>query len=468
MSAACEGVASMRDTLATSRSVVIVGMGATGLSCARWLRLQGRPFALADSRAAPPLLESFRREFPDQAPMLGGFDAEALAGADTLLVSPGVSLEEPAIAHARARGARLSGDIDLFSQTLQRQGGVLAAITGTNGKSTVTCMLADMLRCDGRDAGVGGNLGTPALDLLVDGRRDFALELSSFQLACCERLGAEVAVVLNISADHLDRHADMAAYHRAKHRVFLGCRQAVFNRADPLTVPLTPAGVSRRSYGLDEPPGLRDFGLLRRDGVDWLSRWREPWLEVDALRLSGRHQVENALAALALGDAMGLAREAMCEALRGFVGLPHRCERVCERDGIVFYDDSKGTNVAAALASIEALGRGDGRLVWIGGGVGKGADFSALAQPLSRHARLAIVLGEDAGTLERALSSALPSRRVADMRAAVALAAATARAGDSVLLSPACASYDMYADYARRGEHFAALAKAWATSQGRS
>ena len=462
MSAGSEDAWGMVDTLATSRSVVIVGMGKTGLSCARWLRAQGRPFALADSRDSPPLLESFRREFPGLTPMLGGLDADALAGADTLLVSPGVALDEPAIARAHAAGARVSGDVDLFVEALRRRRASLAAITGTNAKSTVTSLLGEMMRLDERDVGVGGNLGEPALSLLAPDRRDYVLELSSFQLERCERLDAEVAALLNLSPDHLDRHADMAAYHRAKHRVFRGCRQAVFNRADPLTVPLTLGGVARRSFGLDEPPGVRDFGLLVRDGVEWLSRWREPWLAVDAMRMRGRRNVENALAALALGDALGLSRRAMCAALRAFSGLPHRCERVCERGGVAFYDDSKGTNVAAALASIAELGdAAEGRLVWIGGGVGKRTDFSALARPLAKRARLAVLLGEDALALERALSSALPVRRVADMRAAVDAALAAARPGDIVLLSPACASHDMYEDYAQRGEHFAALAKAW-------
>ncbi len=443
---------------------MIVGMGQTGLSCARALRDLGRSFALADSRDAPPLLETFRQEFPDAACMLGPFDPAALSSADTLLVSPGVSLAEPALAHARSAGVRCSGDIDLFSDAVRADGAAFVAITGTNAKSTVTCLLGEMARRDGRDVGVGGNLGTPALSLLKPGRRDYVLELSSFQLACCERLGATVAAVLNMSPDHMDRHSGMEEYHGAKHRVFRDCGQVVFNRADPLTVPLVRTGMTRCSFGMDEPPGARDFGLQSRDGAEWLTRGHEPWLPVGALRMLGRHNVENALAALALGNAFGLAQTAMCEALLEFTGLPHRCALVCERGGVVFYDDSKGTNVAAAVASLIAVGEASaGRVVWIGGGVGKLAQFDALLLPLAEHARLAVLLGDAAPALEKTVAAAVPVRRVADMRDAVATAWDAACPGDAVLLSPACASYDMYPDYVHRGEDFARVAQRVAT-----
>ncbi len=445
--------AAVAELIASDHLNVIVGLGSTGLSCARHLAARGRRFAVVDSREAPPRLAEFRTEFPDAELHLGGFDAALLGRADQLVVSPGVSLREPAIAAAIGRGVAVTGDIGLFLEEVTKP---VIAITGSNAKSTVTVLTGELVKNAGFRVGVGGNIGTPALELLEAGARDYyVLELSSFQLETLERVNAEVATVLNLSPDHMDRYDSIMDYHRAKHRIFRGCRQVVVNRQDALTEPLVPPDVRRWSFGLDTPD-LNEFGLRDHDGATWLAFENQLLMPVADLRIRGNHNVANALAALALGHAIGLPLESMTRTLREFAGLPHRCQWLRERAGVAWYNDSKGTNVGATVAAITGLGEAvEGKLVLIAGGDGKGADFSGLREPCAKHVRAAVLIGRDAGRIAEALRGACDLHRADSMAGAVSQAASIAGPGDAVLLSPACASFDMFRGFEHRGEVFA-------------
>ncbi len=333
-------------------------------------------------------------------------------------------------------------------------------ITGSNAKSTVTELVGQMARDAGLDVGVGGNLGTPALDLLAPERDLYVLELSSFQLERAGVLELACATVLNVSPDHLDRHGTMAAYHMAKHRIFRGCRAAVSNPDDPLTVPLVPADVRQYSWRMGEPD-LKGFGLRAADGVEFLCHGFDQLLPVGELALQGRHNVANALAALALGASVDLPLAGMCDTLRRYRGLPHRCELVADIDGVRYVDDSKGTNVGATVAALEGLG-GARDIVLIAGGQGKGADFAVLRDAVAVRCKHLVLIGQDADLLEKALADSAPVTRAASMEEAVATAARLAGPGDCVLLSPACASFDMFSGYVERGERFAAAVRALA------
>lgn len=435
---------------------VIAGLGATGLSVARWLAARGEICAVVDTRAEPPGLAALRAEHPEVPVFLGALDAALLARATRVIASPGLALAEPALAAAAAAGVEIIGDIELFARAARAP---VMAITGSNGKSTVTEWVGAMAAAAGRRAAVGGNLGTPALELLAPEVELYVLELSSFQLETTLALNAEVATILNLSPDHLDRYPDPAAYRRAKQRIFHGAHQVVVNRDDPGTLP--PPGSAARcwSFGLSAPAAEHEFGVLARAGGDWLARGDRALLPAAELGIPGRHNLANALAALALGQAVGLPEAAMLRALRDFRGLPHRCRPVLARDGITWIDDSKATNVGAALAALTGLAGDAADLVLIAGGQGKGQDFSEFAKALAGRVRLVILIGEDAPVIERAIAGRVPVQRADSMAAAVAQARAAARAGDRVLLSPACASFDMFANYADRGEAFARAAR---------
>ncbi|HCS28153.1 MAG TPA: UDP-N-acetylmuramoyl-L-alanine--D-glutamate ligase [Spongiibacteraceae bacterium] len=435
--------------IATDKLRIVIGLGATGLSCARFLHSRQLAFRVADSRLNPPGLAEFQREFPEVELALGDFSVEQFVAADELYVSPGVSLKEPAIAAAIANGVRVSGDLDLFVQNVQ---GPVAAITGSNGKSTVTTLLGEMAAKDGKRVAVGGNLGTPMLDLLSNEHQLYVLELSSFQLERCAKVNAEVATVLNVSEDHIDHHGSLLAYHQAKHRVFRGCRQAVVNRDDTLTQPLVPEDVRFWRFGLANP-GREEFGLIEKDGETWLAFGSELLMACSELHIAGQHNIANALAALALGKALGLAMPSMLAALKEFKGLPHRCQWVGHFGGVDFFDDSKGTNVGAAVASLNGLAKRC-RVVLIAGGQSKGADFAALIDTLVDVGRAAVFIGEAADDLTEQLDERLPSMVADNMESAVNAAFSMARSGDAVLLSPACASFDMFKNYEHRGQCF--------------
>ncbi|MGH8312020.1 MAG: UDP-N-acetylmuramoyl-L-alanine--D-glutamate ligase [Gammaproteobacteria bacterium] len=428
---------------------LIVGLGKTGLSCARFLARQGMDVAVTDSRERPPGLKELHDAVPDAAVFVGGFSEDALTHADQVVLSPGIPVATPFIAKARALGLPVFGDVELFARQAHAP---VVGITGSNGKSTVTTLLGLMAERAGIEVRVGGNLGIPALDLIRETEPQlYVLELSSFQLEVTVSLQCTAATVLNISPDHMDRYATLAEYAAAKARIFAHCDVAVINRADDWVRRMAPDVHKHVSFGLDVPGGS-DYGIVVHKQQRWLTRGDEKLLPADALRIRGDHNLANALAALALGEAAGLPMAAMLAALREFPGLPHRMEYIADVNGVSWYDDSKGTNVGATLAAVSGL---MGPLVLIAGGDGKGQDFTPLAQALSGKTRAAILLGKDAVAMETAITGRVPVTRVKDMDAAVQAAARLAQPGDLVLLSPACSSLDMFENFEHRGRVFA-------------
>jgi UDP-N-acetylmuramoylalanine--D-glutamate ligase len=435
-------------TATPSRTALIVGLGRTGVSVARHLAARGWQLAVTDSRADPPGRTELERIAPRATCRFGGFDLALLGAAALVVASPGVSLAEPLLREAAARGIEVVGDIELFAREARAP---VTAITGTNGKSTVTTLVGKMVEAAGLPVAVGGNLGTPALDLLdLPVPAHHVLELSSFQLETTHTLQVAAGAVLNLSADHMDRYADMSAYAAAKARMFAHCATAVVNIDDPWVAAMPRAGQRVQGFSLR---GEADYMLRTADGEPWLCAHGERLLPMSALRVVGLHNAANALASLALGDAIGLPRAAMLQALRDFTGLPHRSQWVRERRGVRFVDDSKGTNVGATLAAVAGL---PGTLVLVAGGDGKGQDFTPLAGALAGRTRLAALIGRDAPQVAAALEGACPVRFCASLEEAVTVAADAAQPGDTVLLSPACASFDMFRDYADRGAVFAA------------
>ena len=443
--------------IASDHFRIIVGLGKSGMSLVRFLANRGVSFAVADTRENPPELATLRRDYPQVEVRCGELDVEFLCRADELYVSPGLALATPALQQAAARGVKLSGDIELFARHAKAP---IIAITGSNAKSTVTTLVGEMAVAAGKRVAVGGNLGTPALDLLSDDVELYVMELSSFQLETTDQLGAEVATVLNISEDHMDRYSGLPAYHLAKHRVFRGARQVVVNRQDVLTRPLIGEGLPCWTFGLNTPD-FHGFGLREENGEKYLAFQFELLMPVRELKIRGAHNQSNALAALALGHAVGLPMDAMLSSLRTFGGLEHRCQWVREREGVNYYNDSKATNVGAALAAIEGLGADiSGKLVLIAGGDGKGADFSGLAAPIAANCRAVVLLGRDAELIARVLGDSVPLIRAQSLDEAVQRCAETAQPGDAVLLSPACASFDMFKNYEERGQLFAQAVRA--------
>lgn len=438
--------------IASDQFRIVVGLGKSGMSLVRHLASRGVPFAVADTRANPPELAALQTQYPSVEVRCGELDPEFLCRASELLISPGLPLSTPALQVAASRGVKLSGDIELFAREAKAP---IIAITGSNAKSTVTTLVGEMAIAAGRKVAVGGNLGTPALDLLNDDVELYVLELSSFQLEATDQLNAEVATCLNVSEDHMDRYDGLPAYHQAKHRIFRGARQVVVNRDDRLSRPLVGDDVPTWSFGLGKPD-FKGFGLFEENAQKYLAFQFDALMPANQLKIRGAHNQSNALAALALGHAVGLPFEPMLATLRSFAGLAHRCQWVGERKGVAYYDDSKATNVGAALAAIDGLGSDiAGKLVLIAGGDGKGADFSALRSPVARNCRDVILLGRDAELLATALDGAATIHRVQTLQEAVQLAARNAQPGDAVLLSPACASLDMFANFEDRGRQFA-------------
>ncbi len=443
------------------RKVLVLGLGDTGLSMAKWLARRGASVRVADTRAAPPRLAELKRSLPSVPANCGPFRGEMFAGIDLVAVSPGVSLAEPAVRHALDAGMEVVGDIELFARVLPERRARIIAVTGTNGKSTVTSLAGAMARAAGVDCEVAGNIGPAVLDALM--RREDAgraaglwvLEVSSFQLETTASLAADAAAVLNITEDHLDRYRGIDDYARAKARVFSGDGIQVLNGDDPRSIAMALPGRKTNTFGLDAPRHAEDWGLLERDGESWLAQDANALLAVREMKLAGLHNVANALAALALCRALGLPLEPLLGALREFKGLPHRVELIGEADGVRWYDDSKGTNVGSTVAALVGLAQRDTKVVLIAGGDGKGQDFSPLRKAVERSARVLVLIGRDAPLIEAAVAGAgVPIRRAASMDQAVALAAQAARPGDAVLLSPACASFDMFRDYRHRAEVF--------------
>ena len=441
----------MTDMIATNRNTAILGLGATGLSVARFLSSIGKPFVFADSRTAPPRLEEVRESYPDVPVVLGSFEADLLLGFDTVVVSPGISLEEPALVAAQQQKVKLLGDVELF---LEHAKAPVVLITGSNGKSTVTKLVGEMAQASGLKVGVGGNLGTPMLDLLDDENQLYVIELSSFQLELVTDTRGAISAILNISPDHMDRYAGLQQYHAAKHRIFRGASQVIFNRQDALTNPLLSVAVKLCNFGLNRPD-LANFGLLDEEGETWLAYGLKPLMRSAELALKGRHNIANALAALALGQAAGLDMAAMLTTLTRFTGLSHRCEYVATVDGVTYIDDSKGTNIGATVAALNGFGEDDrANLILIAGGQGKGQNFTELKAPLGKFVKLLALYGEDAQLIAETLSGTTQIETLASLQAAVDCARAVAQPGDIVLLSPACASFDMFSGFEERGRCF--------------
>lgn len=451
----------------SGKHVLVLGLGATGLSMIRWLTAHGAIVRAADSRSEPPGLDAVRQEFPQLPVDLGPFRASSFRDADCIAASPGVPLAEPQIQAAIARRVEVVGDIELFALAVAERARQLSlpkprllAITGSNGKSTVTEMTGALCRGAGLETLVAGNIGLPVLDALArieSGERAWpqaiVLELSSFQLETTASLRPDAAVVLNLSEDHLDRYRDMDDYAAAKARIFLGTEVQVVNRDDPRTVRMARSEVPVWSFGLGAPNGDTEWGLLR-NGADHLAQGTRRILPVAKLRIAGLHNAANALAALALVRAIRIDSATAAPVLERFEGLPHRVQLVAEIAGRRFYDDSKGTNVGATVAALDGMAE---LVVLIAGGDGKGQDFTPLAPAVAGHARAVVLIGRDREAIAAALDgTGVPLHRADDMGAAVDSAFRASEPGDAVMLSPACASFDMFRNYEHRADVFRA------------
>ena len=431
---------------------VVVGLGKTGLSCVRFLRALGYQVAVNDTRLTPPNLAELNAEFPEVEVSLGRLDEALLLRAQEIITSPGISINEPELLSVRVNaGISVIGDIELFCRATTKP---IVAITGSNAKSTVTTLVGLMAENAHIKVGVGGNLGTPVLELLDPETELYILELSSFQLETTHSLKAAAAIVLNVSEDHMDRYASMQAYHQAKHRVYRNCQFYITNRQDPLTVPLLPEAIPHTSFGLDAPD-LKTYGVIREAGQSYLAKGREKLLLASEMGIFGEHNIANALAALALGEAVHIPMPVMLQTLKEFKGLPHRCQLVSKHQNVAWYNDSKGTNVGATLAAIDGLGAAiTGKVILIAGGVGKGQDFKPLSPALAKYGKAVILIGEDASKIDAAITANVDKVYATTLVDAVQQAQTLASAGDAVLLSPACASFDMFKHYEDRGQQF--------------
>jgi UDP-N-acetylmuramoylalanine--D-glutamate ligase len=432
--------------------VVVVGLGLTGLSVARFLLRRGIEVAVTDSRSAPPELAALHALAAQTGRLVtvraGGFDAALLQQADLVVVSPGVPISGPFFELARARGLPVVGDIELFARLAAAP---VAGITGTNGKSTVTTLLAGIAARAGVPVRAGGNLGPPALELLDVASALYVLEISSFQLESTDSLRLKAAAVLNVTPDHLDRYPDLASYAAAKARIYAHCEVAVINLDDPLVSAMGRQRPRTLSFSLRAGAGA-DYALQALGGGAWLVRRGEPLLSLGELKIAGAHNAANALAALALAEALALPVGAALEELRSFAGLAHRTQWIAEVRGVRFINDSKGTNVGATVAAVTGL---PGSLLLILGGDGKGQDFTPLRAAFSGKVRYAALIGRDAGQLAQALAGICECEYTGSLEEAVQRAAQRAQPGETVLLSPACASLDMFHNYAHRGSVFA-------------
>ena len=448
------------------KSVLVLGLGETGLSLVRWLTAQGAHVRVADSRNNPPSLDLLQKQFPRVEVRCGIFRSELLAGIELIAISPGVPLRDPLVARAAAQGIPIVGDIELFALSLPKNQGPkiscpkIIAISGSNGKTTVTSMVGAMCRAAGKETLVAGNISPAVLDVLMqrDGKHPeiWVLELSSFQLETTASLNADAATVLNISEDHMDRYQDMGEYIAAKARIFRANGAGgvqVLNRDDTDSAAMALLERKHITFGVNTPSlNDEDWGIAIDNADTWLVQGKQRVLKANELMIEGMHNVANALAALALCRAIDLPLPPLLDALRNFKGLPHRVEAVAEIKDVIYYDDSKGTNVGATVAALNGLGR---QAVLIMGGDGKGQDFSPLAPAVSKHARAVVLIGRDAEKIAHALQACdVPKLYANDMNEAVSLSAAQAQPGDAVLMSPACASFDMYRNYVHRAEAF--------------
>lgn len=443
------------------KKVLVLGLGDTGLSALHWLDRQGAILSAADSRVNPPSVDDVIKRMPQVLIHTGPFDSAVLQQADLIVISPGVAISEPAVQAAIAHGVPVIGDVELFAQYRPKHAKVIA-ITGSNGKTTVTTLVGEICKEAGLKTIVAGNIGLPVLDALMMQTPDvYVLELSSFQLETTHHLKCDSATVLNISEDHMDRYADIDAYIAAKVRILAHAKTAILNRDDPASLSLQAKTTQQAkhvvTFGLNAAPTIEDFGLIECDGESCLTSGQRKVLHANQLKISGLHNVANALAAVALCSAIGIEKTVIVSALRHFKGLPHRVELVATIRDVDFYDDSKGTNVGATCAAIAGMvkqGKPQ-KVVLIAGGDGKGQDFAPLLPAVKTNGRAVVLIGRDAALIEAVLlPSEIPMYHAVDLLEAVNIAQKVALSGDAVLLSPACASFDMFKNYVHRAEVF--------------
>lgn len=432
-------------SLNENSKVLVVGLGETGFSVAKFLHQQGIPFAVVDSRDKPPLNDAMLQDYPDTPIFTGGFDKTAFEVATHLIVSPGVSLQEDSIRKAILLGTKLLSDIDLFACATDKP---VIAITGSNGKSTVTTMLGAMGNESNVVTAIGGNLGEPALDLLDDSVELYVLELSSFQLERTSVLNANAATILNVTEDHMDRYADIMDYAKEKQRIFSGNGVMVINEDDSVVNSMRVENRDLYTFSVIKKTG---FHVANQQGENWLMNAELAMMRQSELAVEGLHNVANALAALALGTAAGLNNVAMCNALRRFKGLNHRMQKVGRINGVTWVNDSKATNIGACVAALQGY---QNKVILIAGGDAKGADMKGLVAAIEEKAICVVLMGKDADKIESAINGCVPSYRVENIQEAVKQAAKLAKDGGSVLLSPACASFDQYKGYQERGDKF--------------
>ncbi len=442
------------------KKVLVLGLGDTGLSMAVWLTRHGARVRAADTRPNPPHADRLKRQLPQAEIITGGFTEDCFKEIDLIAISPGVSLAEPLLASALQRGVPVVGDVELFARAIAPRQSKIIAITGSNGKSTVTALCGEMCVAAGLKTVVAGNIGLPVLDALSaieDGAEMpdvFVLELSSFQLETTGSLNADAATVLNVTQDHLDRYRSLDEYAAAKARIFLGQGVQILNREDARSYAMGVPWRLIETFGLDVPANDADWGMVNQLGQDWLVHGIRPLLPTNEVPMAGRHNAANALAALALCQAIGLPLPPLLAALRAFKGLPHRVQKVAEIAGVTFYDDSKGTNVGATVAALNGMRE---PAVLIAGGEGKEQDFSPLHAACTKHARAVVLIGRDAARIAAAITGCgVPLHHAKTMEEAVSVAFHAAQAGDAVLLSPACASFDMFRNYEHRAQVFVA------------
>lgn len=431
-------------TVTDKRKVLVVGMGATGLSCVHYLR--GDDITIIDSRDVPPGLKKLKQQYPEVNVITGTLDTNAYQSADLVVVSPGVSMRTPLILKAVDEGIDVAGDIELFARSIGDA--KVIGITGSNGKSTVTTLVGEFCNAAGLHSVVGGNIGRPVLELLSEPSADvYVLELSSFQLEATSSLKTVSAVILNISEDHMDRYDDLDDYAGAKAVIYRHCENIVVNRDDVLASSL--AQEKSVSFGLGEPVNKKDFGLDKDNA--YIVCGDEKRLDISKIKLIGRHNIVNIMAAMALVEPLNISTDVIAGVVSKFPGLPHRSQVVAEADGITWVNDSKATNVGATMAALEGIDR---PVLLIAGGEGKDADFSPLGEAISRYVKHLILIGRDAGLIEEHVDASVSRTHAASMEQAVEIARENATENDVVLLSPACASFDMFSNFEQRGEVF--------------
>ena len=433
----------------------IVGLGKTGLSCAQFLAQKNQPFAVMDSRVKPPQLKEFTKIFPNTELLIGKFSENLLERAQEIILSPGISLKEPLIAKQAKKGKSIVSDIELFAREIKKP---VIAITGSNGKTTVATLIGLMMKAAGFNATVCGNIGEPVLQQIRKKVDYYVIELSSFQLETTFSLHSNVAIILNISEDHMDRYATFQDYLCAKQRIYARCQAPIVNADEPKIWKHLLLTGKLLSFGLESSA---DFSLIECKKQVYIAYYGERLVPIKELKLNAHHHLRNAMAALAIGTAVNIPMAIMLQVLRNFPGIRHRCQLIRKRHRVDYFNDSKGTNVGATQASIVSLGQlAKGQLILIAGGQGKGADFYSLRESVKRYVKKVILIGEDASILERALKGYTIVENAESMHEAVNKAAKIAQAGDVVLLSPACASYDMFKNYEHRGDVFISIVEA--------